>query len=67
MKTTKKQIKKELKKVSKLISKLSKKKVKRNQDNLEVLHVGVVDMKRMVKFFNKQENYVITDELQKQD
>ena len=67
MKTGKKQIKQELKKVSKLLTKLSKKKVKKNQENLQVLHIGVVDMKKMVKFILKKKDYNITEEIQNQD
>jgi hypothetical protein len=65
MKTNKKQIKKELKKVTKLVSKLSKKKVKRNFDNLVTLHIGIKDIKKVVKFVLKQKKYVMDEEVQK--
>ena len=65
MKNNKKQIKTELKKVTKLVSKLSKKKVKRNFDNLVTLHIGIKDIKKVVKFVLKQKKYVMDEEVQK--
>jgi len=64
MSTNKKQIKKELRKVSKLVSKLSKKRFKRNLDNMTILHLGVSDMKVIVKYVLK-ENYSKTNNVSK--
>ena len=65
MKTTKKQIKKELKKVKNLVSDLSKKKVLNNQENLSVIHDGMKDIKRVVKFILNQKKSNLQQEDQK--